>query len=197
MGEVHNFSELNLNQQYSFSDYLQWKFNERVELLRGWIRKMSPAPSLNHQRVSQNLNFKLFEHFQSESCNIFVAPFDVRLPISSKDKSSTVVQPDICIICDESKLDKYGCNGAPELVVEILSPGNSNFELNTKFALYEEAGVLEYWVISIETKAVFVYTLNNGKYIGLKPQTPGEIVESRLFPEMCIAVDDVFRKITT
>ncbi len=111
---------------------------------------MSPAPSRKHQTVSQNLNFKIYSYFQNHSCSVFVAPFDVRLTIQSINKNATVVQPDICIICDESKLDEQGCNGSPDLIVEILSPNNSKHDVDTKFKLYQESGVKEYWIVEPE-----------------------------------------------
>jgi Uma2 family endonuclease len=98
----------------------------------------------------------------------------------------------LCIICDESKLDEQGCNGAPDLIVEILSPNNSKHDVHTKFDLYEESGVKEYWMVEPVEKMILVYTLRNEKYIGLKPFTMGGIIESPLFPEMKIEVDAVF-----
>ncbi len=150
MPVVTKFSDLDLTKEYTYSDYLLWQFSERVELIRGFIKKMSPAPSRKHQTVSQNLNFKIYSYFQNHSCSVFVAPFDVRLTIQSINKNATVVQPDICIICDESKLDEQGCNGSPDLIVEILSPNNSKHDVDTKFKLYQESGVKEYWIVEPE-----------------------------------------------
>ena len=195
MQVVTQFSDLDLTKQYTYSDYLQWQFSERVELIKGFIRKMSPAPNRKHQTISQNLNFKIYSYFQKHSCSVFVAPFDVRLPIKSGTKEVTVVQPDICIICDESKLDEQGCNGAPNLIIEILSPNNSKHDVDTKFKLYQESGVSEYWIVEPEERIVLVYSLQNGIYVGMKPFSEEEIVESALFPEMKIAVMDVFNKI--
>ena len=96
------------------------------------------------------------------------------MPISSAQKESTVVQPDLCVICDESKLDARGCSGSPDLMVEILSPNNSKHDVHTKFNLYQEAGVNEYWIIVPNDKLILVYTLVNGIFIGLKPQVEGE-----------------------
>ena len=189
---VKNFSDLDLSKQYTYSDYLLWQFSERVELIKGFIKKMSPAPNRNHQSISQNLNFKILTFFRNHTCSVYVAPFDVRLPIPSAKKNTTVVQPDLCIICDESKLDEQGCNGAPDLIVEILSPNNSKHDVHTKFDLYEESGVKEYWMVEPVEKMILVYTLRNEKYIGLKPFTMGGIIESPLFPEMKIEVDAVF-----
>lgn len=195
MQVVTNFSDLDLNKQYSYSDYLLWQFSERVELIKGFILKMSPAPNRKHQTISQNLNYSIYSYFKKHSCSVFVAPFDVRLTIKSAKKDTTVVQPDICIICDESKLDDQGCNGAPDLIVEILSPKNSKHDVDTKFKIYQESGVKEYWIIEPEERIVLVYSLQNKIYIGLKPFSEGEIIESPLFPEMKIEVIDVFDKI--
>ena len=195
MQVVTNFSDLDLTKQYTYSDYLLWQFSERVELIKGFILKMSPAPNRRHQTVSQNLNFSIYSYFKKHSCSVFVAPFDVRLPIKSAKKDTTVVQPDICIICDESKLDDQGCNGAPDLIIEILSPKNSKHDVDTKFKLYQESGVKEYWIVEPEERIVLVYCLQNEIYIGSKPFSEGEIIESKLFPEMKIEVIDVFDKI--
>jgi Uma2 family endonuclease len=195
MDIVYNFSDLDLTKKYSYSDYLLWHFQERVELIKGFISKMSPAPNLGHQRVSQNLSGCFYENFKRKSCNVFVAPFDVRLPIKTEKKDTTVVQPDLCIVCDESKLDKQGCNGVPDLIVEIISPNNTKHDLYTKFNLYQEAGVLEYWIIEPLEKMLIIYTLKNQEYIGLRPQTEDENVKSPLFPELQIALEDVFYRL--
>jgi len=189
---VTNFSDLDLTKQYTYADYLLWQFSERIELLRGFIKKMSPAPSRRHQDYSRNLSFSILKIIEKSPCKMYIAPFDVRLPIPSAKKDTTVVQPDICIICDLTKLDDYGCNGAPDLIVEILSPGNSKHDADTKFRLYEEAGVQEYWMVEPEEKLVLIYTLQNGIYIGLKPFSEGEIINSPRFPELKIEVDAIF-----
>ena len=189
---VTNFSDLDLTKQYTYADYLLWQFSERIELLRGFIKKMSPAPSRKHQDYSRNLSFSILKIIEKSPCKMYIAPFDVRLPIPSAKKDTTVVQPDICIICDLTKLDDYGCNGAPDLIVEILSPGNSKHDADTKFRLYEEAGVQEYWMVEPEEKLVLIYTLQNGIYIGLKPFSEGEIINSPSFPELKIEVDAIF-----
>ena len=195
MQEVTKFSDLDLTKTYSYSDYLMWNFKERVELIKGFIMKMSPAPSMSHQRVSQNLSGCFYENFKRKPCSVFVAPFDVRLPLKSEKKDTTVVQPDLCIVCDENKLDDRGCNGSPDLIVEIISPNNSKHDITTKFNLYKEAGVLEYWIIEPLDKILLVYTLKNHEYIGLPPQTEGENIKSPLFPELKIALEDVFYKV--
>ncbi len=192
---VTQFSELDVNKEYTYSDYLMWQFTERVELIKGFIKKMSPAPSRIHQTIAINITVKLSQYLDNKLCSLFFAPFDVRLPVPNNKSNTTVVQPDLCIICDEQKLDDKGCNGAPDLMVEILSPNNSKYDVDTKFRLYEESGVKEYWMVEPTEKIVLVYTLQNEKYIGLKPFSIGEVIESPLFPDMKIAVLDVFNKI--
>jgi Uma2 family endonuclease len=125
-----------------------------------------------------------------------VAPFDVRLLDSKKSKKDsdvyTVVQPDLCVVCDEAKLDARGAIGAPDLIVEILSPGNSKKEMTYKYDLYQEAGVLEYWMINPDDKTMLVYVLKNGIFEGQKPLIEESIVKSRLFPELDFTLSEIF-----
>jgi Uma2 family endonuclease len=195
MSPVTKFSDLDLNKVYTYADYLTWQFDERVELIKGFIRKMSPAPSRKHQVVSSNLHGHFFATFKNHSCNLFHAPFDVRLPVATKKKNSTVVQPDICIIRDKNKLDDKGCNGSPDLIVEIISVNNSKHDVDTKFRFYEEAGVKEYWIVFPEEKFVNLYYLENNKFIGMKPFTEGETLQSKAFENLKINVVDVFENI--
>jgi Uma2 family endonuclease len=195
MAIIYNFSDLDLTKTYNYSDYLKWQFQERVELIKGYILKMSPVPSMGHQRVSSNLTGCFYENLKRKSCSVFQAPFDVRLPLKSEKKDSTVVQPDLCIICDESKLDQRGCYGVPDLIVEIISPNNTKHDVDTKFKLYQDAGVKEYWLIEPFEKLLLIYTLKDGKYIGLKPQSEEENINSPLFPDLKIALEDVFYRV--
>jgi len=183
--------------EYTYADYLKWRFEERLELFRGKIYKLS-APNTRHQEVSRNLIVSISVFLQKRKCKVFHAPFDVRLPIQNKKKDNevtTVVQPDICVICDESKLDEKGCCGAPDLIVEILSPGNSRKEIRLKYDLYEEAGVKEYWIIQPAEETISVLNLNkNGKFEGATIYTSGDNIESGAVPGLKIAVEDIFRK---
>jgi Uma2 family endonuclease len=190
-----DINKLDLNGSYTYADYLKWHFSERLELLRGKIFKMSPAPSRLHQQISINLSGTLFNYFKQNPCNLYAAPFDVRL-VKQKtpdEKVITVVQPDLCVICDESLLDDKGCNGAPDLIIEILSPGNTKKEMGIKFDLYEENGVKEYWIVEPIDKTVFVYTLENNKYKGKKPFTEDDILTSDLFPNLAISLKEIFK----
>ena len=198
MATITRLSQLDMNATYSYADYLLWKLKERVELFKGKIMEMSPAPNRFHQEVVGNTYFTLRKIFDSHTCNLFAAPFDVRLLDKRKstiDKEVyTVVQPDLCIICDKSKLDDRGAFGAPDLVVEILSPGNSKKEMGIKFELYEEAGVKEYWIIEPNQKMVIVYQLVKGRYQNHKPLIEDEKIISPLFPELDFKVKEIFKE---
>ena len=191
---IADFNQLDFNQKYSYQDYLKWHFKERVELIKGKIFKMSPAPSRLHQQIVVQLTGLLWSFFRTRPCQVFVAPFDVRLPVSGDSKGQlTVVQPDLCIICDNDKLDERGCVGAPDLIIEVLSPGNTQHEMNRKYDLYQEAGVKEYWLIEPKDKAIFVYVLNEeAKYIGLKPYTESQSIVSSTIPKLKIDLKEVF-----
>ena len=197
MATVKHLSDLDLNKTYTYADYLLWQFSERVELIKGFIRKMSPAPSWKHQSVSMNLTLAIGSVFKNKPFGFFAAPFDVRLLDSKKSKENnkiyTVVQPDLCVVCDLEKLDDKGCIGAPDLVIEILSPGNSKREMGEKFRLYEENGIKEYWIVEPTEQNILIYTLQNEKYVGLKPCIEGEIITSPLFPELDFMIDDIFK----
>jgi len=197
METITNINQLNPDKIYSYADYLLWEFKDRVELFKGRFFKMRPAPNLNHQKVSSKLHTYLGIYFMEQSCSLFSAPFDVRLLNKKKSEENaaiyTVVQPDLCVICDESKLDKRGCIGSPDLVVEILSPGNSKKEMDIKFDLYEEAGVKEYWMVHPLEKTVQVYVLQQDKFIGLKPFIEDQILTSTIFPELEIELKKVFK----
>jgi Uma2 family endonuclease len=196
MEKVTNFSDLDLTKTYSYADYLLWHFQERVELIKGKIFEMSPAPSRKHQLVSRVLNRYLDRHFEFQSCGLYCAPFDVRLinfNKSTDDKTVfTVVQPDLCVVCDESKLDDRGCIGSPDLVIEILSPGNSKKEMGIKFNLYQENKIKEYWIVDPTEHSIFVYTLKDDSYVGLKPCIEDEIITSPLFPELDFEIEKIF-----
>lgn len=198
MEAITDLSQLDFNKTYSYADYLKWKFDERVELLRGKIFPMTPAPSIRHQQVSSRMHLQMGPRFHNTPCQLFYAPFDVRLynrkkSIKANREIFTVVQPDLCVVCDPVKLeDNQSCNGAPDLVVEILSPGNTRREMKDKFELYEEAGVREYWLVHPLDESVQIYVLNEAeRYIGLQPAV--EVAQSVVFPDMSVELAEVFR----
>lgn len=195
-GEYMLVEEPDPSLTYTYADYLQWRFKERVELIKGRIFKMSPAPTLKHQELLMRISNSFFNYLKGRTCKVFVAPFDVRLPARNRKKPeqiTTVVQPDICIVCDEDKLDEKGCCGAPDLVVEILSPGNSQKEIRIKHQLYEEAGVTDYWVVYPAEESIAVFHNNeiNG-YGGAMLYTAGDIITCKAVPGFTISVTDIF-----
>lgn len=192
---ITDINQLDLNKTYSYADYLLWQVKEKIELFKGKILAMSPAPNLKHQKISRKLMLRLGNHLENKPCcELFSAPFDVRIPNQNKedDKVFTVVQPDLSVICDPEKLDERGCIGAPDLVIEILSPGNSKKEMDVKFTLYEEAGVSEYWIVHPTERAIWVYVLENGRYITHKPFVEGEFLVSKKFPDLKINTAEIF-----
>ena len=192
---VFSLEDIDPTLTYSYAHYLTWLFDERVELIKGQVFKMSPAPSPYHQQISVRIASELFVFLKNRKCQVYTAPFDVRFPKeSTEDKDIyTVLQPDICVICDLAKLDTRGCIGAPDIVVEILSPGNNKTELLNKYSVYEEFGVKEYWVISPAEKTFLKYALDaKGKYQPSKLFTLSEKVESEVLPGFVLDLDEVF-----
>jgi len=191
---ITDINQLDFKKKYNYADYLTWKFQERVELFKGRIFKMSPAPNLRHQRICGDFHGELYIHLKGKSCQVFSAPFDVRLPVSfKKGEVSTVVQPDLCVICDDSILDKQGCNGSPDLVVEVLSPGNSKKEMQQKFDLYEEAAVKEYWLVHPIDETVIVYSLNeNDEFIGSRIFSENDKITSKAIEGFKLDLNVIF-----
>ncbi|MDX2189774.1 MAG: Uma2 family endonuclease [Bacteroidota bacterium] len=193
MEKITSFSQLDVNKQYTYADYLNWWFDERVELIKGFVLKMSPAPSTTHQRISRNLIKEFASFLKKKECQVFHSPFDVRLTRTKNDKDqTTVVQPDICVICSPEILDEKGCNGAPDLIIEILSNSNSKHDLVTKHQLYQEAGVKEYWIIYPFERVLDIYHLDNGKYFLFNKYVDDDKVKVKTLPGLEIDLRDIF-----
>lgn len=192
---ITSISQLDTTKTYTYADYLMWQVSERLELLKGYIRQMS-APNRRHQGISWNLSREFATHLKNAPCRAYSAPFDVRLVKNPQGKTNkeiyTVVQPDICIICDLSKLDDRGCIGAPELIVEIVSPTNSRTDVKDKFELYQECGVLEYWIVRPEEKSIEQLCLVDGKYHINRYYTDEDHISPTIFPELSIDLKEVF-----
>ncbi|GHT67244.1 hypothetical protein AGMMS50239_30070 [Bacteroidia bacterium] len=156
--------------RYTYADYLTWQDYRRRELIHGVVHDLFSSPSMLHAKISRNLIFLFlwFVRKRKEKCQVFHAPFAVRLSKNGEiadDKIDTVVEPDICVVCDASKLDTKGCIGAPDLIVEVQSPSTRRRDLNEKLHLYESAGVREYWTIDPPPKTLTVFLLQeNSKY---------------------------------
>lgn len=191
---ITNIDQLDLvNGIYTYADYLMWKIKDRLELLKGKIFQMG-VPSLTHQAVSRNLTILIGNRFYNAPCKLFAAPFDVRLAKKGEKDNEvyTVVQPDLCVVCDADKLDERGCWGVPDLIIEILSPGNSKKELKNKYELYQEAGVREYWLVHPQDEYVIINVLENNQYRALPPFVDKEVT-SVIFPDLSLQTEDIFR----
>jgi Uma2 family endonuclease len=188
------FADLDLNKLYTYADYYKWQFDERVELIEGKIFQMN-TPNPYHQELAGEI-FTLLKNFlRKNPCKVYIAPFDVRITRkSTEDKDiTTVLQPDICVICDLSKVDRRGCIGAPDLVIEILSPGNNAKELKNKYEAYEEAGVKEYWVVSPQNQTFLVYTLLDNKFQLSPVKVPGDTISSSALPGFTLNLTELFK----
>jgi Uma2 family endonuclease len=179
--------------EYTYDDYYSWLFTERVELIFGKVLPMT-APNRIHQKIAKYLYHFFFIFFKDKQCEFYPAPFDVRLPVGlKKGKYTTVVQPDLSVFCDQEKLDQKGGKGAPDLVVEILSPGNSRRDMRDKFEVYEMAGVREYWIFHPVDTFVLPYVLNEaGKFVGLPAVHSPDILHSHIFPDLFFSLGEIF-----
>jgi Uma2 family endonuclease len=180
------------NTNWTYADYKAWELKpgERYEIIDGEAYAMA-SPSMEHQRISMILSAKLYNYFEGKPCRPFAAPFDVRLFYEADESDNTVVQPDLVVVCDPQKLGQESCRGAPDLVIEILSPSNTVIEMHRKLNLYHEADVREYWVIDPEHKLVETYFLNKDRY---SPSIlrKSDTLKSTLFPDLEIPLDGVF-----
>ncbi len=150
--------------RYTLADALAWDEQDHIELIDGYPVMMAP-PSRAHQKAIMELSAQLHTYLKGKKCEVYPAPFAVRLFEQDGDHPEdvdTLVEPDISVVCDPSKLDDTGCKGAPDLVMEILSPSSTRHDRFTKFNLYQRAGVREYWIVDPEYRSVQVFTLDGG-----------------------------------
>jgi len=182
---------------YTYGDYLKFEFDEMVELIRGKIFKMSPAPGTTHQRISGAIFFQFYSFFKANKCLIFSAPTDVVLPIPNlpKKKSTTVVQPDIFVICDPSKVEQKCVYGVPDLVIEILSPHTRKKDIQLKHEVYQESGVREYWIIFPNDEIIDVFVLEDSKFVLKSRHTSNEVFTSHIFPDLKVDTSEIFPQI--
>jgi Uma2 family endonuclease len=149
---------------FTYGDYLEWETSDRYEIIDGEAFMMS-APSTEHQRISMRLSLQFGNFLRGKPCEVFAAPFDVRLLPKPDLSDDTVVQPDLVVVCDKSKLSKRGCDGPPDLAIEIASPSDNHRLSFLKFQKYLRSGVREYWIISPEEKAVQAHRLKDANYL--------------------------------
>ena len=182
--------------KYTYKDYLNWPDEERWEIIDGVPYSMSPAPSVNHQRISREIGRQFANYLLDKTCEVFDAPFDVRLAVADEDDTNiqTVVQPDIVVLGNKSKLDERGYRGAPALIVELVSPATAKKDLNDKFNLDERSGVKEYWVVFPLDQVLDVYVLDeDGKYQKASTYQSSDQIKIGILPELEIGLSLVFQ----
>ena len=181
--------------RYTFADVLAWDKDERAEIINGEVVIMAPPPAREHQKISGELFAQLHAYLKGKRCEVYAAPFAVRLfeqDGDSPEDVDTMVEPDITIVCDPSKLDKHGCKGAPDMVAEILSPSTRRHDRLTKFNLYQRAGVREYWIVDPTDKSVQVFTLEGGHYIAKDFGAADDKVRVNVLEDCVIDLSEVF-----
>lgn len=180
-------------QKYSYADYLKWDEKERWELFDG-VPYMQAAPSRIHQEISMELSTQFHNYLKGKPCRVFAAPFCVILDIEKNDDDiKNVVEPDITIVCESSKLDERGCKGSPDMIIEILSLTSGKIDKLIKFNKYEKAGVKEYWIAEPDQKLVSVFILQaNGRYGRPDIYSEEDKIRVSIFPNFEIDLQPVF-----
>jgi Uma2 family endonuclease len=180
------------DQLFTYADYKGWELaeGERFELIYGEAYGMS-APNARHQEILVEISTQFHNYLRGKPCKVYPAPFDVRLFYKENESDDTVVQPDITVICDEKKRGYEGCRGAPDLVIEILSPSNTAIEMERKLKLYQEAGVREYWIVDPENKGLTVYRFQEGAILTYTYKRDA-LVPVGIFPDLSVSLEQVF-----
>ena len=183
------------NRRYTFADCLNWPESDRVELIDGEIYLMTP-PVRKHQKISVELLRQLANYLDGKSCEVYAAPFGVRLFEQAGDDPEdvdTMVEPDLSVICDPDKLDDYGCKGAPDMVIEILSPTTRRHDRVLKMNLYQRAGVREYWLVDPDTETVLVFLLGeDGAYHPHEDYSRGDTAKVNVLEDCFVELSKVF-----
>jgi len=182
-------SPLRNDERYTYYDYYNWDDDKRWELIEGAPHLMAPAPGASHQRISGNIFKRIGVYLEGKTCQVYYAPFDVRLNAETGD--DTVLQPDIVVVCDSKKITERGCYGAPDMVVEILSPSSVKHDRLVKFKLYQQAGVREYWIVDPESRTVQIHLLENGKF-DFKIYGEEDTVNVHVLDDCRISLNQVF-----
>jgi len=178
--------------RFTYADYKEWELaeGERYELIYGEAFAMA-ARSFRHQAVLGALFYQFYSYLRGKPCQVFIAPCDVRLFYEEDESDDTVVQPDIVVICDKDKIAEESCHGAPDLVIEILSPSNSATEMERKFLLYREAGVREYWIVDSKNNILRVHCFQDSD-ISTNTYKSADTVPVAILPGFSIALEQVF-----
>jgi len=179
---------------YTYADYLKLEIDEMVEIIRGKIFRMCPAPKIKHQDINGNLHSIIHTFLRGKKCRVYHPPTDIVLPIANKKrtKSTNVVQPDICVICDPKIIEETAVFGVPDFVIEIVAGKDIKRDTQYKYSIYEEAGVGEYWIVFGEMRFVEVFILENGKYQRLNAFSEDDVIPVKTLPGLSISIDDIF-----
>jgi len=183
--------------EFSYRQYKTWPDEERWELINGVAYNMTPAPNRKHQEIAGSIFNQFYNFLKGKKCKAYMAPFDVRLPLynENEDDIINIVQPDVLVVCDKNKLDSKGAIGAPDLVVEILSPSTAAKDLREKMALYEQAGVLEYWLVDPHDNIVMIHKLVQNSYGRAEIFAGSEKIPVGIFNnELIIELQEVFNE---
>jgi len=186
-------AEFKEERRFTYADYKKWELDEgeRYELINGEAFAMS-GPNTKHQDILREIFVQLCNYLKGKPCRAYCAPYDVRLFYEEDESDDTVVQPDIMVICDKDKIGPEGCRGAPDLIIEILSPSNTAPEMERKRNLYRKAGVREYWVVDAEHNGLTVYCFRDDGTIVTKIWKAADTVPVDVLPPFCIALEQVF-----
>lgn len=181
-------------QRYTYADLLQWDDGTRYELYNG-VPAALASPTDVHQSILGELYLQLGNYLKGKKCKAYLSPFDVRIfegQGDSPESVDTVLQPDLMVVCDQSKVDRRGIHGAPDMVIEILSPSSARYDRLVKFNLYQRAGVKEYWLVDPSTRTVCVYTLEDGAYHAATAYGVDSSVRVGIFDDCIIELSAVF-----
>ena len=181
-------------ERYTLADVLTWDEQERAELIDGSLVMMAP-PSRIHQKISAELGRQLGNYLEGKKCEVYAAPFAVRLFEKAGDRPEdvdTLVEPDLSVICDPGKLDDMGCKGAPDLIIEILSPSTQRHDRLTKYNLYQRAGVREYWIVDPAARSIQSFVLEDGHYTAAGFGSPGDVLKVNVLEGCFIELSKVF-----
>ncbi|MDR3305048.1 MAG: Uma2 family endonuclease [Clostridiales Family XIII bacterium] len=181
---------LKKDEYYTYEDYYHWDTDERYELIDGSPYLMAPAPGIKHQLVVVELAGEFRDFLKDKPCKAFVAPIDIRLNADAED--DTVVQPDVLIVCDREKIDERGIRGAPDLVVEVISPSSEAYDSGVKLDRYLKAGVRECWIVNPADHIIRVYTKNSNGEEAMKAYGRDDTVQAEIFPGLSVSFKTVF-----
>ena len=185
---------LDIESYFTFADALNWERDEHIEIIDGEVFMMA-TPLRVHQEILMSLSRQIANYLDGKPCKVYPAPFAVRPFEKESDKPEdvdTMLEPDITVVCDPAKLDKYGCKGAPDMVIEILSPSTRRYDLKVKYHLYQRAGVREYWIVDPDIKVVQVFHLEDGLYSAPDIYTAVAAAPVGLWDDFSIDLSTVF-----